>query len=406
VWVSQKLATNREFSRFMFRLLFNLLGVAVAPLRASVHAPTFDGIFTALNPSTAAWDADAWSIDLHAMSAVGMSFFVVPHLARQHGDPTAACPAGLFEVYFAFDEASKSLPTHCFKQAGLDPRSHPGGTVVSILTAANQTGMGVHLGLALQTNPDPRSSNETVIKAYAWLQWQLAQHLWDLTSAAGLTRQLLGFYTELEESNGVSWLSLMPGFAGHYLQPLAHNVKTKLRSDLLIWASPYAVGNRTRYSVQDWMVPAAFSGLWEQTWAGLAPDLDLVALQDSTGALGNSFADVQELLGNMSAAAARQHRSSWTNVELFEVWPQSCQWPDECHGRHPAPFARIKAQLENEAPLLMGDAPKIIAWEWSSCLSPTPGNGAKFPDANRENYNSYKTHVQAIKAADKFRQAE
>ena len=37
----------------------------------------------------------------------------------------------------------------------------------------------------------------------------------------------------------------------------------------------------------------------------------------------------------------------------------------------PAPFARIRAQLENEARVLGGaDRAKLIAWEWLSCLSP------------------------------------
>lgn len=36
------------------------------------------------------------------------------------------------------------------------------------------------------------------------------------------------------------------------------------------------------------------------------------------------------------------------NVEIFEVWPQSCEWPDVCHGRHPAPWTRIVKQMVRE----------------------------------------------------------
>ena len=77
--------------------------------------------------------------------------------------------------------------------------------------------------------------------------------------------------------------------------------------------------------------------------------------------------------------------------------PRSCQWPDECHGRHPAPFSRIKAQLENEAPILSGPDPQVIAWEWTSCLSPTAGNGAAFPEANKANYEAYLAHIKELR---------
>ena len=167
-----------------------------------------------------------------------------------------------------------------------------------------------------------------------------------------------------------------------------------LRADLVVWARLTAF-NRTLPS----KVPAAVGvcGLWEEALAAWAPALDVVAPQDSSGANGNSFADVRELLGNMSRAVARQRRSAWSNVELFEVWPRSCQWPDECHGRHPAPFSRIKAQLENEAPILSGPDPQVIAWEWTSCLSPTAGNGAAFPEANKANYEAYLAHIKELR---------
>ena len=54
-------------------------------------------------------------------------------------------------------------------------------------------------------------------------------------------------------------------------------------------------------------------------------------------------------------------------------------------------------QLENEAPLLIGPDPQIIAWEWFSCLSPTAGNGAPFPDANKANYDAYKAYLSRKK---------
>jgi hypothetical protein len=344
------------------------------------HPARFNGMFVSLNAKTAAWDGPTWVRDITAMKAVGMDFVVLPHLAKEISPPTGACPSGVYQTHFP-----GLSPAQCFHQIS--------NATTTILRSANATNFGVHLGLAFQNQPDPRSDNGTVVRAYAWLQWTVAEALWKLAGGLGLSHVVAGFYTEQEESNSVHWLTNATVFATHYLNPLAADIKTKLRSDLLVWVSPYAVANRTRYSVKDWMLPSTFGALWEQTFAAWAPELDLVALQDSTGALANSYSDVRELLGNVSLASMRQHRSSWANVELFEVWPRSCQWPDECHGRHPAPFARIQAQLENEAPLLVGPAPKIIAWEWTSCMSPTPGNGAPFPDANRANYDAYQKYV-------------
>ena len=361
--------------------------IMVLPLTS--HPARFDGIFVALNPTTAMWSETTWRADIKAMQDVGMSFFVLPHLVRQTGPATATCALGKYDTYFPID--GSSLQAECFTPVGIEIAKHAGGTFGTVISAANATGMHIHLGLALQDGMDDPGRNVSVVKSFAWLQWEVAQQLWKLTTAAGLSHIVDGFYTEAEESNSHGWLEHMEDFSAHYFQPLAHDVHT-LREDLLVWASPYAVANRTRYSTAEWVLPATFGGLWEQTFAW-APDLDLVALQDSTGALANSFSDVRELLSNVSLAAYRQHRPSWTNIELFEVWPRSCEWPAVCHGRHPAPFSRIKAQLLNEAPLLLGDASKIIAWEWSSCLSPTTSNGAAFPDANRANYDQYRQYV-------------
>ena len=69
----------------------------------------------------------------------------------------------------------------------------------------------------------------------------------------------------------------------------------------------------------------------------------------------------------MKPASQRAGRRLWSNVELFEVWPQNCTgtWA-HCTGRHPAPIERIIKQMANEAPLVE----TLIAWEWHSCLSP------------------------------------
>ena len=167
---------------------------------ANSHPPRFDGIFVALNPTTSVWNETMWTADINAMQAVKMSFFVLPHLVHQSGPPSAACASGTFDVYFPLQ--GSSLPTACFKEAGLDSDAHAGGTVGAILSAANATKLTVHLGLAFEKDMDAamQSQNETRIRTFAALQWKVAQQLWRVASAAGLSHAVSGFYTEVEES--------------------------------------------------------------------------------------------------------------------------------------------------------------------------------------------------------------
>ena len=67
---------------------FAALAVASSP-----HPPRFDGMFLSLNSQTALWDTSMWKRDLEAMKTAQLRFFAVPHLARQIGPATAACPS-------------------------------------------------------------------------------------------------------------------------------------------------------------------------------------------------------------------------------------------------------------------------------------------------------------------------
>ena len=107
------------------------------------------------------------------------------------------------------------------------------------------------------------------------------------------------------------------------------------------------------------------------------------------GAQGNSFQDAADVLGNMSL-----YVPTWANVEIFEIWPQSCQPSPEnpCHGRHPAPFERIVHQMSNEALKLGGAASAtLIAWEWYLCFSPNAIGDSHhpFPKVAKANYDAY-----------------
>ena len=77
------------------------------------------------------------------------------------------------------------------------------------------------------------------------------------------------------------------------------------------------MGNLTRHPVSDLLDPRMTGDLWGQVFEW-APSLDLIAAQDSMGAQGNSFRNVSDFLGNVSAASVRQQRAIWSNVEVGE----------------------------------------------------------------------------------------
>ena len=329
--------------------------------------PHLSGVFLAIDDVTAA--RSSWRADLQAMVDVGIEFLVVRSTAKgvsYHGenDTAAGCPLGRFQTYFPVSNGS-ALAKCTTRQQG-------NNTVRTILSDAAALGLGVHLGLAYpesSANAAQRNANATkYFRDYAWLQWATAQDLW-AQYGAEFNGTIRGFYTDLEESNTVGYLELAQPLAQHLLQPLAQDMHAQLRNSLLVWASPYFVGNLTRHEPTSIMNPGFYADFWGQLmdWS---PDFGLIAPQDSMGAQGNSFQNVSDYLDAMAAVSHAHKLPIWSNVELFEVWPRSCQWPQQCHGRHPAPFERIKAQLANEAPR----ADALIAWEWESCLSPLHSN--------------------------------
>ena len=352
---------------------------------ATIDVPHLNGIFVSINANTSMWSVTEWVRDMQSMKDVGMTFFVVAHVAVGLSNATNTCPTGTYESWFPFDSNA------CFTQVG-DTKS-PGGTLGNILRAAAAVDLPVHIGLGLNSLYRGGASGEEYAwmtewgaKAMAQTQKEIAQQVWKLANASA---HISGFYTVIEENNGKMYMSSMYTFATHFLNPLAADLKM-LRADLLVWSSPYGAMNRTRYPATQWLPPAVYASVWEAGYLW-APSFDLVAQQDSMGALLNSYTDVAEVLGNLSATSRRQQRQLWTNVELFEVWPPECEWPSVCHGRHPAPFDRIQQQLANEAAIVATNGGQLIAWEWSSCLTPNGGNA--WPNETKANYEAYRAYL-------------
>ena len=276
-----------------------------------------------------------------------------------------------------------------------------GGAVATIVHAAAAAQMKLHLGLAHNTflyghgQPYPWFNNEKATSSYAQLQVRLATRLHQLFGHTGVVE---GFYTEVEESNSLHWRPQLTAFATQYLGPVATSIR-ELDRDLVVWASPYNVGNRTRYPASKYMSPAQIGESWRQAFEA-APDFGFVAPQDSTGGQGNSLAVALDFLRGIGSAAKLANRTTWANAEIFEYWPRSCVWTpsDHCKGRHPAPWERIQQHIAAEAPIVKALGGKLIAWEWFGDLSPNAQAAGIVPESRAsaagENYKSYLAYVR------------
>jgi hypothetical protein len=362
----------------------------VSGIQTKVKAtqPHLSGIFVEITTATSYWTEEQWTKDITSMQDVGMTFAIFPHLAKQNTTKQldAQCPLGYYNTLF---NATTLGP--CFSQTGT---TENGGTVETILKAASSVGMKLQLGLALNgeiVTHDP-GYNATRAQEYAAMQWLIAQRLYQIATDMNRSHSVAGFYTELEEYNAEWWLKLWNDWSLQYLGPVSKKIKS-LRADLLVWASPYSVGNLTRYEPKNIIDYDLYGSIWGKVFEW-APDFDLVSPQDSMGAQGNSFQNVSDCLGNitLNGLQAERPRTTWSNVELFERWP----YPNG-NGRHPADFLRIQKQIVNEWNVLqkVGEIsePVLIAWEWYSCLSPNGGEDNKWANVMKENYNLYKAWV-------------
>ena len=356
--------------------------------------PHFAGMFVAITATTALWTQAQWDADADAMRAAGFRFMVVPHTGRQLAGPTPTCPQGTFETYWPVAPTAFNGTADCFTQVG--DLEAEGGTLGNIFRAAAHANLseGVHVGLmfAPAEHGFPSQHRNGSYLNWGSFQAEVVTYLGPLY-AGSAGAPVAGFYTEIEFSNDLAWIDALPDFGRDYLGPI---VRAGGALGAQVWASPYSIGNLTRHP-RGFVSPAAYGkgmrSAFDAAAAAAAPSkFHHVAMQDSMGAQGNSFENASDFLGNMSAQVP-----AWANVEIFEVWPQSCQWPDPCHGRHPAPWDRIVKQMANEAAQLGGPASAtLIAWEWYSCFSPNAVGDPHhpFPQEAKANYEAYMAYLR------------
>ena len=329
------------------------------------------------------------------MKQVGFEFVVIPHTGRQLNTSTPTCSNGTFAVYYPVQ--LPHLDPQCYTQIG--NLQAKGGTLGAAFAAAHLVGLDIHLGLlfAPAEHGFPEQKPTNLYVTWADQQYQAAAALYTLFGKD----RLVGFYTEIEESNSNYWLGVYQNFSTFYWNRIGSQIKQHLHPKLLVWASPYSIGNLTRHPT-GYATPTEYRAAWTSIFQH-APSLDFVSPQDSMGAQGNSFQNASDYLAAVSAAGTDAKRTTpqWSNVELFEVWPTSCQWPTPCHGRHPASFeGRIRQQMHNEATVLSPDdngaSATLIAWEWRSCFSPNALDDPHLPFANvsRLNYDAYVAYLK------------
>lgn len=349
-------------------------------MRANV--PRLTGIFVSLWSGDYKYGAAEWDREFAAMAAVGISFVGVrAALVGSSSRTTGGCVLG---TYTAFYKTSLE-PAACYSVQSGDTLDH-------LLKAASTHGIKVHVTPAMPHTPfawpptpstQPNKTMDTYFDQLTHLQATAFAELWDRFPQHHDT--IAGVYTGLEEWNGPGWMKpeVSASMAPRYLEALSKAVRTYSgKSELEVWASPYYVGNATLHPTAQ--SASDYASYWQSIWA-LAPSFDWIALQDSRGWMGNTDAEVAEVLTALGQAAAAAGRQLWSNVELFEGWPLPCEFPVPC-GRHPAPIDRIVAQLANESPLVEG---RHIAWEWTSCLSPYTNN------ATAALYNDYVSYLSA-----------
>ena len=330
----------------------------LAAASAVLGVPRLDGVFLSLGSANANFTVAQWSAEFAAMARVGISFAAVRAAVAGTSNSTAGgCTLGTYVAYYN----TTLKPSACYRfRAGADGSSPLG----RLLDGAARNGIKVHLTPAMPHSPFAWP-HAPVPDYFAYLARLQADAFDDVLAAfpqhAG---NIAGVYTALEEWNGPSWSKYNESIATDYLQPLAARVRTG-RPALQVWASPYYVGNLSLHPSA--LSAEAYAAFWRRIWQ-LAPDLGFVALQDSRGWQGNSDAEVAAALAALRAAAdaSGPGQELWSNVELFEGWPAPCVYPKPC-GRHPAPMARIRAQLANEEGATGG---RHVAWEWGTCLSP------------------------------------
>jgi hypothetical protein len=359
----------------MFRAVRLLALLLIAAGAASAAAaPRLTSTFLAISIG-AKYDQRQWDREFEAMRKAGVRF-VGARAALKGIDafkPNADCVLGHFEAMYP----ASVYPAACRRPAGGSPL--PRGALEGVLSAANRTGIKVHLGPAIprvfvgKYEENFNHSLRDAMLALARLHVEVMADVF--TVFPDLKHVITGCYTDVELSNDAySTSPTMLDDAAVYYAAIGRALKTNTTffgGGMVVWSSPYYIGNLTRHGERG-ANATVFAEFYARLFAKTKPYFDAIALQDSRGYNGNTNPEVREALAALHARVAVPGLGQvWSNTEMFEGWKDGapCAYPGPC-GRHPAPWARVAAQLANEAPF----ASQRTAWEWLTCLSPYTNN--------------------------------
>ena len=345
-----------------------------ASATGAATVPALTGTFLAIDVGRDFTQAD-WDRELAAMRGLGMTWVAARAAMRENSagpanaSMAAECPIGIWSANYP----STLQPEACY--GAREPSALAGGAIGGILRAANASGMKVHIGAAMPHDEGGLPGGTRIASAeeiYDRLGNLHADVMLDIAKAfPSLTHVIAGCYTDVELWNTRSWTSAAnANNLAAYYEIIGLRLKAAggpfHGSNMTVWASPYYIGNATlHHGVQS---AASYAAFWGDVFR-LAPSFDAIALQDSRGWQGNTDAMVAAVLPLLRDAVTANGGALWSNTEVFEGWPAPCEYPVRC-GRHPAPIARVVAQLRTEAPFVT----QRTAWEWLTCLSPFTNN--------------------------------
>jgi hypothetical protein len=282
--------------------------------------PALGGAFMWIGGDMASWTQSRWDAEIGWMTWLGMHVAVTAASVLETDAlyPTAA--GGLTEI--------------------------PGEPIEKLLTAADATGMDVHLGLVL-TNDWWNNTDAGFLDDLTALSEDVATELW---AQYGEHPSLVGFYLPQEIDN-MTWVDedARGRLVDHYLAPLSEHVKS-LDPGLIVSSAPFF--NTAYQSATDY-------GAWWSATLGETPALDLLVPQDGIGAEHATLSDVGDYFAALGAACAGNDRAMWTDLEVYAL---------EGDGAVPADIERIADQLAYEIPLVDGS----VCWELGY-LSPSRG---------------------------------
>jgi hypothetical protein len=323
--------------------------------------------------SNAKWGPAEWGQELRAMAAVRVERVTVRNPLDSHW-PNYSLPLQLderrcsqeFTAFFTLGSVLGANP--CVRQySNASEEQQP---LTMLIKAAARVNISVILGLAWSGSAPKQASG---LVSLARLQRTAADRLWGLYATAAVQGAvprravIAGAYTEVEFNN-CHTAEFADAYLAQYLVPVSNHIvslhKTHGLDPPFIYADPYFEDRSSCLSASE------FGEFWRRAFVA-APGFSLIAPQDGVGAHDLPSTTIDKFLGALRNASHAAHRKFGVLVELFQQFPLGTYNQPTCVHRRPAPWLRIKDQLQNEA--VFSDGGEFTAWEFHSYLSPMRG---------------------------------